>query len=661
MKSLGPLTRLVRMSMASLTGKSVQISPGNAGSGDDVNFELPNEVGPSTHEITTNDSDQILTTKSIDSDNNTITNIVDADIKAAAAIDATKIANGTVTSAEFQYLGGVTSDVQTQIDSKEGTLTNSAGLAAALSDETGTGVVVFGTSPSITTPTGIVKGDVGLGNVDNTSDVNKPISTATQTALDLKEDDLPISTRGDILVRDASNITARLPVGAVDTVLSSDGTDVSWNVPESVGLGEGAGVGAMQSQNITGAIDGSASGQESVAIGSGSSSGYRSASIGHSAVGIASYSVAIGAFTFCQGNESVAIGSNAEARLQGVSIGQGAKSFAENNVLIGHDALTAAPSANELVAIGKSSLASFRGVAIGHTADANTDGVSIGNDAVAGTQGISIGAGSSGDNFSISIGYGADSAGSNSVAIGHDSSTSILGAVAIGRSAEAVDNSTAIGSLADGTSNSVAVGESSGVTSGVNSVSIGRLSKATADSVAVGMNSGNLSSGGQSVYLGFESGKSAAGDQNVYLGHQAGSLDTASDRLIIQSDGNIITPLIDGTFDTQGGTRPAYLKVNGRFQTSWTDASAAFSTLAGDKVRADTTTVGAFTLTLPTPSDGDEITITDSTSNFATANVTVATPGAETILGDSTLVMDVDNAAITLVYNLSTTNWIIGK
>ena len=30
------------------------------------------------------------------------------------------------------------------------------------------------------------KGDVGLGNVDNTSDANKPVSTAGQTALDLK-------------------------------------------------------------------------------------------------------------------------------------------------------------------------------------------------------------------------------------------------------------------------------------------------------------------------------------------------------------------------------------------------------------------------------------------------------------------------------------------
>jgi hypothetical protein len=34
----------------------------------------------------------------------------------------------------------------------------------------------------------LVKGDVGLGNVDNTSDANKPVSTATQTALNLKYD-----------------------------------------------------------------------------------------------------------------------------------------------------------------------------------------------------------------------------------------------------------------------------------------------------------------------------------------------------------------------------------------------------------------------------------------------------------------------------------------
>jgi hypothetical protein len=42
------------------------------------------------------------------------------------------------------------------------------------------------TSPVINTPTGITKSDVGLANVDNTTDANKPISIATQAALDLK-------------------------------------------------------------------------------------------------------------------------------------------------------------------------------------------------------------------------------------------------------------------------------------------------------------------------------------------------------------------------------------------------------------------------------------------------------------------------------------------
>ena len=38
------------------------------------------------------------------------------------------------------------------------------------------------TNKTITSPVGIVKGDVGLGNVDNTSDANKPVSTAQAAA-----------------------------------------------------------------------------------------------------------------------------------------------------------------------------------------------------------------------------------------------------------------------------------------------------------------------------------------------------------------------------------------------------------------------------------------------------------------------------------------------
>jgi len=64
-----------------------------------------------------------LTNKTIDSDNNTITNIVDADIKASAAINASKIADGTVSDAKYQYINSLTSNAQTQIDTK---ITNSS-------------------------------------------------------------------------------------------------------------------------------------------------------------------------------------------------------------------------------------------------------------------------------------------------------------------------------------------------------------------------------------------------------------------------------------------------------------------------------------------------------------------------------------------------------
>lgn len=48
--------------------------------------------------------------------------IVNADINSGAAIDASKIANGTVSNAEFQFLDGVTSSIQTQLNAKSGGL-----------------------------------------------------------------------------------------------------------------------------------------------------------------------------------------------------------------------------------------------------------------------------------------------------------------------------------------------------------------------------------------------------------------------------------------------------------------------------------------------------------------------------------------------------------
>jgi hypothetical protein len=64
-------------------------------------------------------STDTLTNKTIDADNNTISNIGDSEL--SSGISATKIGNGDVDNTELSYLNGVTSAIQTQIDTKAST------------------------------------------------------------------------------------------------------------------------------------------------------------------------------------------------------------------------------------------------------------------------------------------------------------------------------------------------------------------------------------------------------------------------------------------------------------------------------------------------------------------------------------------------------------
>jgi len=79
-------------------------------------------------------STNTFTNKTIDADGtgNSITNIENANIKSAAAIDATKIADGSVTSTEFQFINSLSSNAQTQIDAKQATIDSSNRLNANL-------------------------------------------------------------------------------------------------------------------------------------------------------------------------------------------------------------------------------------------------------------------------------------------------------------------------------------------------------------------------------------------------------------------------------------------------------------------------------------------------------------------------------------------------
>ncbi len=100
----------------------------------------------------------------------------------------------TITSAQLLSALGVytSSQVDTALSGKVNTTTKVNGHALS-SDVT------------------VTKGDVGLGNVDNTSDANKPVSTATQTALNSKADQSTTYTKTEV-----DNLLASS--GSVDTV-----------------------------------------------------------------------------------------------------------------------------------------------------------------------------------------------------------------------------------------------------------------------------------------------------------------------------------------------------------------------------------------------------------------------------------------------------------
>ena len=111
---------------------------------------------------------------------------------------------GNLSATEIGYLDGITSSVQTQITDASTALSNhesdttnihgiadTADLATKSYADTAEAdaITAAGTaadSKIATAVAALTKSSVGLENVDNTSDANKPVSTATQTALDLK-------------------------------------------------------------------------------------------------------------------------------------------------------------------------------------------------------------------------------------------------------------------------------------------------------------------------------------------------------------------------------------------------------------------------------------------------------------------------------------------
>jgi hypothetical protein len=136
---------------------------------------------------------------------------------------------GCTTTNGWTLLGGA-GNALTSAPLSQFAPTTSAQLAGVITNETGTGALVFGTNPALVAPTGLVKGDVGLGNVDNTSDavknstaatlLNKTIDFTNNTVLTTLSQLNTAITDGNV-VPDTRTITVN---GTTDEITCSGGT-----------------------------------------------------------------------------------------------------------------------------------------------------------------------------------------------------------------------------------------------------------------------------------------------------------------------------------------------------------------------------------------------------------------------------------------------------
>jgi hypothetical protein len=174
--------------------------------------------------------------------------IVNADVNASAAIDATKIHDGTVSNTEFGYLNGVTSAIQTQMDTKI-TASSTDTLTNKTFDANGTGNSLSNVEVA-DLASGVLDTDLSsVAATDTTLASAKAIKTYVDSQVTAQDLDFQADTGGALSIDlDSETLTFTGGTG-IDT--SGSGNAVTFAIDSTVATLSGTQTLTNKSGNIS--------------------------------------------------------------------------------------------------------------------------------------------------------------------------------------------------------------------------------------------------------------------------------------------------------------------------------------------------------------------------------------------------------------------------
>jgi hypothetical protein len=170
----------------------------------------------------------------------------------AGSIDATKLADGSVNNTELQYINSLTSNVQTQLDSKQTSTLANGNILVGNALNTATAVPMSGdVTLSNTGATTIGSGSVTYTKIQNVSTTDKVLGRISSGAGVIEE--ISTTGSGDVVRANSPTLTGAITssgsVAITNSTSSTNSTTGALVVSGGVGIAENLNVGGVANFN----------------------------------------------------------------------------------------------------------------------------------------------------------------------------------------------------------------------------------------------------------------------------------------------------------------------------------------------------------------------------------------------------------------------------